>query len=33
MDWESGMKELERRRQVGVSMGGPERIERHHKKG
>ena len=33
MDWESGMKELEKRRQVGVSMGGPERIERHHKKG
>ena len=33
MDWESGMKEMKRRRQVGVSMGGPERIERHHRKG
>lgn len=33
MDWESSLKELERRRQIGVSMGGPERVARHHRRG
>ncbi|HEX9976619.1 MAG TPA: carboxyl transferase domain-containing protein, partial [Dehalococcoidales bacterium] len=33
MDWESSLKELERRRQIGVSMGGPERVARHHQRG